>query len=85
MSYQIEKVNDKKDSYYTDKGLLPNLPMKLIVVGKSHISGKTTLVHNLINRFYNDDFEGKNIYIISKSINVCNKIDDIIKKKMFHN
>ena len=36
---KILKVIDKTEKHYTDKGLLWDLPMRLLVVGKSHLSG----------------------------------------------
>ena len=41
---KILKVIDKNEKHYTDKGLLWDLPMRLLVVGKSHLSGKTILL-----------------------------------------
>ena len=81
MNLNILPVKDKKDKYYTDKGSLPNLPMKIVCVGKSHYSGKTTVALNFLCRFYDNDFLGEDIFIVSKSLGLCNKIDSLIKYK----
>ena len=81
MDLSIKPVIDKKDSYYSDMGNLPHLPFKVLCVGKSHLSGKTTIAVNFFARLYDSHFEGKNMYIISKSIGIDNKIDNLIKVK----
>jgi len=35
----IYRVKDSKEKHYTDKGLLFNLPFKLLMVGKSSSQG----------------------------------------------
>ncbi len=44
----IYKVKDKKEKYYTDKGLLFNLPFRILMVGKSQFSGKSSCIINLL-------------------------------------
>jgi len=63
----IFPMSDK--TYDVKKDLLFNLPMRLLICGKSQLSGKTTLIANLLARkqFYKDDFKSQNIYIISPS------------------
>ncbi len=80
---KVFKMKDKHEKHYTDKGFLPNLPMKLIIAGRSHISGKTNLVGSLLllDKFYNKNFKGENIYIISPSIDTDDKINSIIEVK----
>ena len=72
----ILKVRDKTDSYYTEMDKLFNLPFKLLINGKSQLSGKTTIILNLIlrNAFYRDKFDGENIFIVSN-----NKLDNKLK------
>lgn len=72
----ILKVRDKTDSYYTEMGKLFNLPFKLLINGKSQLSGKTTIILNLIlrNAYYRDKFDGENIFIVSN-----NKLDNKLK------
>lgn len=73
-NYKILKVRDKTDSYYTEVPNLFDLPFKLLINGRSQLSGKTTIILNLIlNPAFRYDklFEGENIYIISN-----NKLDN---------
>ena len=73
-NYNILKVRDKCDSYYTPINNLFDLPMRLLINGKSQMSGKTTIILNLIinpNFPYHDKFKGENIWIISN-----NKLDN---------
>ena len=80
---KVFKMKDKHEKHYIDKGFLPNLPMKLLAVGRSHISGKTNLCGSLIllDSFFNKNFSGNDIYIISKSIKSDDKINTIIEVK----
>lgn len=80
----ILKCRDAYDGMKIDKGdMLPSLPTKIAIIGKSALSGKSTLVSNLINRpeFYGNDFDGDNIYLVSGSITSDEKIKNIIKFK----
>jgi len=73
-NYKILKVRDKTDSYYTEVPNLFDLPFKLLINGKSQLSGKTTIILNLLLNpefGYDKLFEGENIYIISN-----NKLDN---------
>ena len=76
MSRQILKIRDKTDSYYTKLKDIFDLPMRLVIVGKSQLSGKSTIILNLLLRdsFYNNAFKGENIYLISN-----NKLDNKLK------
>ena len=69
--YSILKMKDKSEKYYTAKKKIFDLPMRLLIVGKSHLSGKTNMLGNLLLRkeFYYGDFKGENIFIISPSTN----------------
>ena len=80
----IEKMIDKSDTYVIDKGVLPNLPFRMIVIGKSFLSGKTNFCGNLILKpeAYRNDFEGNNIFIISASIFTDPKLSVIISEKL---
>lgn len=80
----ILPCRDSYDSYTIDKGnLLSKLPTKILIVGKSAISGKSTILSNIVNRpeYYGNDFKGDNIYMISGSINSDDKIKNILKFK----
>ena len=74
-NYSILKVRDKTDSYYTKKFPF-DLSFRLIIVGKSFLSGKSTVILNLLLRdnFYKNSFLGENIYIVSN-----NKMDNKMK------
>lgn len=81
-SYNILKVRDKNDNYYTPIENLFDLPMRLLINGKSQLSGKTTIILNLLlsPEFpYYGKFEGDNIYIVSNN-NLDNKLDMMAKK-----
>ena len=45
--FDILRVKDKSDSYYTKMERIFDLPMRLIIVGKSQLSGKSTVILNL--------------------------------------
>jgi hypothetical protein len=80
----ILKCRDTYDGHKIDKGdMLPSLPTKIAIIGKSALSGKSTLVSNLINRpeFYGNDFDGANIYLVSGSTTSDDKIKNMIKFK----
>tara|TARA_R110001632_G_scaffold11851_4_gene41975 strand:+ start:3501 stop:4229 length:729 start_codon:yes stop_codon:yes gene_type:complete len=81
-NYKILKVRDKTDSYYTPVPDLFDLPFKLLINGKSQLSGKTTIILNLIlsDKFpYHKLFEGENIYIISNN-KLDNKLEMMAEK-----
>lgn len=67
--YSILKVKDKTDSYYTHFDDIFDLSFRLIIVGRSFLSGKSTVILNLLLRdnFYKDHFEGEDIYIVSNN------------------
>jgi len=80
----ILKCRDTYDGHKIDKGdMLPSLPTKIAIIGKSALSGKSTLVSNLINRpeFYGNDFDGDNIYLVSGSTTSDDKLINTIKYK----
>ena len=80
----ILKCRDTYDGFKIHKGdMLPSLPTKIAILGKSALSGKTTLLSNLINRdeFFGNDFSGDNIYIISGSTTSDDKLINTIKYK----
>lgn len=80
---KIYKMKDKNESLYIDKGDMFNLPMKLLVVGKSQISGKSNFLCNLLlqddSRLYKNNFKGEDIYIFSGSIQNDEKIKCLIE------
>ena len=68
--FKILRMRDKNEKYYTKKNMIFDLPMRLLLVGKSHLSGKTNLLGNLLLRseYYYGNFKGENIYIVTPSI-----------------
>lgn len=80
----IYRVKDPKEKHYTNKGLLFNLPFRLLMVGKSQFSGKSSCIVNLLlqddNRLYKNEFDGDNIYIFSGSLKTDNKIKMLISQ-----
>ena len=72
---KILKIKDKSDSYYTKKNKIWDLPFRLLINGKSQLSGKSTFILNLFRTsFYGNDFKGENIYVCTN-----NKIDTKMK------
>jgi len=80
---EIYKVKDEADKYYTKKDLIFDIPFRLLIVGKSQLSGKSNILVNLLLRdeFYNKDFDGENIFLVSPSIKNDEKLKKIIKIK----
>ena len=72
----ILKVNDIADNFHKAMPIF-DIPFKILINGKSQLSGKTTIVLNILLNpefGYSDKFEGEDIYIISD-----NKLDNKIK------
>ena len=81
-SYDILKVRDKTDNYHTPIDNLFDISFKLLINGKSQLSGKTTIILNLLlneNFPYHDKFDGDNIYVVSNNA-LDNKLDMMCKK-----
>jgi hypothetical protein len=69
---EILKIKDKTDSYYTKIDKLFDLPLRLLISGKSQLSGKGTTILNLFrDSFYGKYFSGSDIYYITN-----NKVDN---------
>ena len=78
--YEILKVRDKTDQNHIEMGILFDLSFKIAICGKSQLSGKTTLILNLLLRDkfkYKNYFKGENIYIVSN-----NRLDNKISIMM---
>ena len=81
-NYKILKVIDKSDEYYTKIDKLFDLPFRLLINGKSQLSGKTTIILNLLlnPQFnYQQYFQGDDIYIISNN-ELDNKLEIMAEK-----
>ena len=66
---KILKMKDKTDSFTTKKPVIFNLPMRLLLIGKTGDS-KSTYLGNLLLReeYYKNDFEPENIFVFSGSV-----------------
>lgn len=81
--FNMMKLKHSGDSHYTTKDRIFDLPMKLLIIGRSQLSGKTTVVANilLLDQWYGRDFKGENIWIVSPSTDVDPKMQTIIDEK----
>lgn len=81
--YNIFKVKDTNEKHYTPKDIISDLPARILVVGKSQLSGKTNFLCNILGQsdFYLDDFKGENIFLISGSITNDAKLRNLIECK----
>lgn len=73
---KILKVKDESDNFHKTMPTF-DIPFKILINGKSQLSGKTTIVLNILlnPQFgYHDRFKGDNIYIVSD-----NKLDNKLK------
>jgi hypothetical protein len=86
----ILPVRDPHVGMRISKPDLFDLPMRLIIVGKSQLSGKSTLISNLLLRpwsdddkngsqFYKNNFDGDNIFIVCPSFDLDVKMTMIQK------
>ena len=73
---RILKVKDDADKFHKSMPLF-DVPFKLLINGKSQLSGKTTIVLNILlnpHLGYHNKFDGDDIYIVSD-----NKLDNKLK------
>jgi hypothetical protein len=79
----IYKVKDSAENHYIDKEVIFNVPFRLLVVGRSYFSGKSNMICNLLLRdeFYNSDFSGNNIFIVSPSLDTDEKLQKLVQIK----
>jgi len=73
---KILKVKDKADNYHMKHPIF-DLPMRLLINGKSQLSGKSTVLLSLLLNpefGYDKIFKGENIYIVSP-----NEVDQKLK------
>jgi hypothetical protein len=80
---KIYKVKDIKENHFIKKDKIFNLPFRVLIVGKSMLSGKSNIVVNLLLRddFYLNDFEPENIFIISPSLKTDEKLKKVVAVK----
>ena len=76
-------MKDSNEKYYKKKGDLFDMSFRLLIIGKSFLSGKGNFIGNLLlqddNRLYRNEFDGSNIYIFSGSLD--NKMKTLIEEK----
>jgi hypothetical protein len=88
----IIPIKDGLATYKIDKKKISSLPAKIIINGRSQLSGKSTLIANLFLRpyssddiegaeFYKNDFRGEDIFVVCPSIHLDPKWAIIIKAK----
>mgnify|MGYP003642193263 CR=1 FL=1 len=73
---KILRVKDPSDSFHKPMPVF-DLPFKVLINGKSQLSGKTTIILNLLlnpDFKYDKQFKGENMYIVSD-----NKLDNKLK------
>ena len=77
----IYKARDSSDSFIIKKGILPQVPFRGLLIGRSG-SGKSSILSNLIANpdFYEKDFDGEDIYIFTGSRGDI-KMNNLIKYK----
>ena len=80
--FQIHKMKDSGEKHYTAIANLFDLSFRVLIVGKSQLSGKTNIVGNLLlkEEYYKGKFDSEDIYIVSPSTKVDKKIQLIIKQ-----
>jgi len=89
---EILKMRDTAEDHRIHKRSTFDLPMRLLIVGKSQLSGKTNTVGNLMLRpfddsddsgsqFYKKNFDSNDIYIVCPSTLIDHKWSSIIRGK----
>ena len=83
MKLEILRLKDNTDSFVKKKKMTFDLPMRLLLTGKTGM-GKTNILSNVLlsdsKEFYRNDFEPENIFIFSNSLDGDNKLKIIIKE-----
>ncbi len=80
--HNILKMKDAGERFCKSKPALFDLPFRLLVVGKSQLSGKTNLVGNLLLRkqFYGGEFNGEDIFVVSPSTKTDHKLKVMLEQ-----
>ena len=80
MDYTIKPVREKRFNIKLPESLFAEAPFRAILCGKSQLSGKSTVIYNLLAKFLKDVFEPENIFIFNPSIAKEEKYLKLIKK-----
>ena len=82
---QIYRMKDSTEGLHKKKGLMFDMPFRIALVGKSMLSGKTSLAISLLyqedSRLYKHDFAPENIFIFSPSAKTDFKLKTFIQEK----
>lgn len=82
---EIYRMKDKTESFHIKKGLMFDMPFRIGIVGKSMLSGKTSLAISLLyqedSRLYKNEFLPENIFIFSPSARTDFKLKTFIREK----
>ena len=80
--YTILKMKDAGEKFYKQTPIIFDLPFRLLIVGKSQLSGKTNLVGNLLLRkeFYGGAFKGEDIFVVSPSTKTDHKLKVMLEQ-----
>ena len=80
---RILKMIDKNEKHYTTKDIIADLPFRMIVVGKSQLSGKTNFSAFILlsPAWYLKDFDGDDIFLTSGSVSNDKKLQTLIEEK----
>lgn len=82
---EIFRVKDKNEKHYRKKGDMFDMSFRLLICGKSFLSGKSNLIVNLLlqddSRLYKNEFKGENIYLFSPSAHTDAKMKMIVEEK----
>tara|TARA_R110000803_G_scaffold126219_2_gene193701 strand:- start:182 stop:931 length:750 start_codon:yes stop_codon:yes gene_type:complete len=80
-NYKLWKVRDASDKDYIHKDeKIPDAPCRALVLGRSQLSGKSSLIFNYLCRadLMKDYYEPENIYIVSQSLDTDPKLNTMI-------
>lgn len=80
--YNILRMKDKFQSLKIKISTIFDLPSRLLIVGKSELSGKSNLIANLIlrDKYYRNYYDPENIFIVCQSSNLDDKWRVMIKE-----
>ena len=80
-NYKLWKVRDASDKDYIHKDeTIPDAPVRALVLGRSQLSGKSSLIFNYLCRddLMKNYYDPENIYIVSQSLDTDPKLNTMI-------